>query len=151
LILRQGYKLPEGQVKTKRTRAKQGAAVVLLLACISALPTQARWESKNDNKSLSELGQMKDWELCQEAQAVCVAAAIAGQAGEGGAADGVAYLTTIASVVRDRHHGHAPEWLEQMGQAVATKEWHLCPYALCVQLRHEHEQSKLGRQSGRPQ
>ena len=100
-------------------------SVLLFLLCLWPLRGQG-WEGKQDNKAAENLAQMKDRDLCTEAQAICARAAIPGA---GLAMEGLDYLATIRQAVQKKHGQAAPRWLTDAVTAVSKRTPQHCPHA----------------------
>src|SRR5215510_888198 len=103
------------------------------------------WEGKQDNKAAENLAQMKDRELCTEAQAVCTHAAVPGA---GMAMEGLDYLATIRQAVQKKHGQADPVWLTDAVTAITKHTPQHCPQA-CVwrQVKKHKTQSSAARES----
>jgi hypothetical protein len=101
--------------------------VILFLICLWPLRGHG-WEGKQDNKAAENLAQMKDRELCTEAQAVCARAAVPGA---GMAMEGLDYLATIRLAVQQKHGQADPIWLTDAVTAITKHTPQHCPHA-CV-------------------
>jgi hypothetical protein len=102
----------------------------VLIACLLVpCAVQARWDSKEDDKSESTLEAMTDKDLFNEAFDVCVRRAMVEHAGsdEPGLVTGVTddasnYLTVIDQVAGTRSGGEPPLWMLELAAAHTVKK-----------------------------
>ena len=104
-------------------------AVVLIGCLLVPRAVQARWDSKEDNKSDAALEAMLDKELFNEAFDVCVRRAMierqasdTPELGGGITADASDYLGVIYQVAGKSHGGVAPSWMLELTAAHTVKK-----------------------------
>lgn len=108
--------------------------LLLLVVCAILLPSigSADWQSKRDNKPVSELELMNDNELCSEAHEVCMDITILRRVGTSDLThlqeivDGMEYMELVSRVARKRHNGKIPAWMNEMRKAASGSEPILC-------------------------
>jgi hypothetical protein len=104
-------------------------AGVLIACALVPCTAQARWDSKEDDKSESTLEAMTDKELFNEAFDVCVRRAMVERQGsdEPGLVTGVtedasSYLGVISQVASKSNAGVAPSWMLELTDAHTVKK-----------------------------
>ena len=99
---------------------KLSVYVILLFTCFCTVLSHASWEGKRDNQPLSELKSMDDDELISEATDVCIKVNAWGKLSPQLSVDGLEYLFQIFQVVRKKHGGKDPQWMNEILRAAST-------------------------------
>lgn len=107
-------------------RGARAICVVLAITVLLGRSAVARWESGQDSKTRSELEQLDERQLFEEAFDVCARRASLLRAGRGPATEAVIdaaedYLTVIESVARTKW-GTVPGWLRELSFARSTQD-----------------------------
>jgi len=120
-----------------------GRIVVLaVLILCSPLSAWALWDSKKDNQPATVLKRMDDFSLALEARGPC-AHMVWHQGNQDPPAsvlDARQYLDTIRTVVRRKHKGVVPPWMQAVEAALNTTNLDAC----MVPLRDMREQEEKG-------